>query len=47
MRIMWSTRGWNGGSSCDLYDEEIFNVHILSEFLKVKFIGVLLRDMYS
>ena len=40
---MWSTRGWNGGSSCDSYDEEIFDVHILSDFLKVKFIGVLLE----
>ena len=33
MRIMWSIRGWNGGSNGDLYDEEIFDVHILSEFL--------------
>ena len=47
MRIMWSIRGWNGGSNGDSYDEEIFDVHILSDFLKVKFIGVLFRDMYS
>ena len=47
MMIMWSIRGWNGGSNGDSYDEEIFDVHILSDFLKIKFIGVLFRDMYS
>ena len=43
MRIMWNIRGWNGGSNGDSYDEDIFDVHILSDFLKVKFIGVLLE----
>ena len=47
MRIMWSIHGWNVGSGRDSYDEEIFDVHILSDFFKVKFIGVLFRDMYS
>ena len=42
-RIMWSIPGWNGGSDGDLYDEDIFDIHILSDFLKVKFIGVLLE----
>ena len=41
IRILWSIHGWIGGSSCDSY--EIFDVHILSDFLKVKLIGVLFR----
>ena len=43
IRSMWSIRGWIGGSSCDSYGDEIFDVHILSDFLKVKLIGVLFR----
>ena len=43
MRIMWNICGWNGGRNGDSYDEDIFDVHILSDFLKVKFIGVLLE----
>ena len=40
---MWSIHSWIGGSSCDSYGDEIFDVHILSDFLKVKFIGFLLE----
>jgi len=43
---MKSTRGWIGGNSYDSYGDEISDVHILSNFLKVKLIGVPFRDMY-
>ena len=43
IRSMWSIRGWIGGSRCDSYGDEIFDVHILGNFLKFKLIGVLLE----
>ena len=47
LRSMRSIRGWIGGRSYDSYGDEIFDVPILSDFLKVKLIGVPFRDMYS
>ena len=37
---MWSIRGWIRASSYESYGDEIFDVHVLSNFLKFKLIGV-------